>query len=217
MQINFKIILLVSSLFLSKNVYCQDYFNGTIISKTEIELKDDSYDKESLMTFFGSESLFSIKEGMSKSVTNSSPKRTAYYKGGKVYTKRSDNDTIFVTDATVSKEVIEDWKLLSNQAEILGYPCDLLKLQIFDPESGYRYSLSFYFNEELKINPDWYKGMKFQHSEFIYGKTRSVPIRTIIDDNLMRITINPISIKEQPLKGFESEFNSFISGNPIKE
>lgn len=211
-----KVILLLTASIIFTKLSGQDFFEGTISSRINIELKKGDYSKDFLAENFGTQTVFTIKDGMTKTVTNSDPKRVVYVKDGKSYTKVFNNDTIVINNLSTSQEILEDWSLTSNQAEILGLKCDLLKLKVFDPQSGYRYNLSLYFSPEIKANPNWFEGIKFQNSEFIYSKTKSVPIKTVIDDDLMTITIEPKSIKKLDLKGFESDFESFIKGKPLK-
>lgn len=169
-----------------------EYFEGKIIY-------DHSYEPDSLAGYFGSESIFYYRAGNYKQVFNGEKVRESIYnrKDNLIYSFINE-DTV-ITSCDQESEIIEDYKIFEDAAEILGEKCDLLML------STNRRLAYYYFSDKYSIDPKSLEYHKYSSLSFVYSKTKSLPLKIINQYPNFRVTMTAVKIEKKHIN--EDFFN----------
>jgi hypothetical protein len=181
-------------------------FKGHIVYKITAQKKDASIPDEFLSSI-GDESTFYYGEGSYFQTHSNSVMQFGYLDGKKqqVGMKYINNDTLFVYDATKKskEELVKTESKLTNK-DVLGYPCNRFDLFTKNTEFGYEESLVFYYSNQIKIDGQKFKGVKYQFANEIYKGMNSLPLSFEIDNPVFAVQYvatkvvdnNPIPVSE---------------------
>ncbi|MCG8319985.1 MAG: hypothetical protein MI921_10820 [Cytophagales bacterium] len=190
-------ILLVTTSFAVEADFGSDsieYFEGKITY-------DHSYEPDSLAGYLGSESIFYYKAGNYKQVFNGEKVKESTYnrKDNSIYSFIGE-DTV-ITSCDQKSEIIKDYDIFEDAAEILGEKCDLLVLRT---NSRLAY---YYFSNKYSINPAALENHKYSSLSFVYSKTKSLPLKIINQYSNFKVTMTAVKIEKKQISEDFFNFN----------
>lgn len=176
------------------------YFEGEIIYQNTFKSKVAEMKDDQLAAMMGSRQEYFIRDGAYKSVMNGMYLQWQLYvpADNKLYNKLANSETLMWNDGGASVDSILDSKLTKNATEILGYTCDEL---ILICKSGIQ---KYYFSPLLALDPSKFSKHKFGNWDVYTQKTKSIPLKMIIDSP--QFTIESMATEVKPMKLDEKEF-----------
>ncbi|MDD2982934.1 MAG: hypothetical protein PHQ74_06065 [Crocinitomicaceae bacterium] len=164
-------------------------FKGHIVYEINAQKKDAGIPDEFLSSI-GDGSTFYYEDGSYFQTHTNSVVEFGYLdlKAKQVGMKYADNDTLFVTDASKkpTEELVKTESKLTNK-EVLGYMCNRFDVLTKNTEFGYEESMVFYYSNQLKIDGQKFKGIKYQFYNVIYNKMNSLPLSFEIDNPVFSV------------------------------
>lgn len=155
-------------------------FEGIIKYNHRIVAKESSYDVNYDYFAIGKQSEYYYKNGDYKFVNHDSYFKADLYKSKEIsnYLILTESDTVLRFDSRIADIEIIDYEIKKSAATILGYNCDLITLKLkpigADAPISYR---RYYFSHQLPINSDHFKLCKANAYEFIFEKTKALPLK----------------------------------------
>jgi hypothetical protein len=126
----------------------------------------------------GTNQHYYIKNDFYRSVTDGTYSEWQLYNPleNRIYNKLTISDTLYWWDGNNNSEKIQSFKIVKDSIEVLGYSCDVF---ILKTKIG---TTSYFYNEELRVDPELFKDHKFENWNFIISKTRSLPLKLIVEN-----------------------------------
>jgi hypothetical protein len=175
-------------------------FEGEIIYQISYKSKLSGIKDADLNVLFGDEQEYYIKGNNYRSFFNGSLLKSQLYKGNenKSFTLTGKSDTLYWEYYNKDNPVISDTVELRKDT-VFGLSCDLLT--IVTPVS----KTCYYFNKRYSADPELYNKDLYANWFLILNKTRSLPLKTVYENNEFIRTSTAINIV--PMKLNDSFFN----------
>ena len=100
-----------------------------------------------------------------------------------------NSPTIYWNDATANTDTILKTEVKKASAVVLGYTCDEL---ILTCKSGVQ---RYYFNSKFGVDPKLYAAHTYGNFAFLLTKTKSWPLKSIIETDQFTLTSTATEIK----------------------
>jgi hypothetical protein len=189
-----KIILLIL-LSVSLSTFSQEYFEGILKFKSEFRDKTGQMTDEEAKQFLGTEITYYLKGDHYNSSMNGFLQMKTYYNGrDTIYLNMQGNNNLLYTLSSEEEEKIISYEFKETDAVILGYKCELLEVKT---NKGFH---KYYFNRNIKLNPEDYKNHKAGLWHFFLEKTGgAISLKTSGDLKDSYNAIEVISIEKKQL------------------
>jgi hypothetical protein len=195
-----KLFALMIITLISISNYGQE-FEGKITYSIHYKSKNKQVSGQHLTSMMGSKQEYYIKGGSYKSDMNGSFMQWQLYinKDNKLYNKFSNSEVFKWSDGLAVHDPISDVELNKDVVEILGYTCDEI---IFTTKNGVH---KYYFNNELKVNVALYENHKFGNWYEYLKLSKSLPLKTIFDNNQFTVVSVATEVTSMKLKSTDFE------------
>lgn len=205
-SLKFRLIFLFLSVGLIVNAQT---FEGKIVYQNSYISKLAQVKSEQFNAMMGTTQEYFIKGGNYKSVTNGSFAQMQLYvqSENKLYSKLATSDTLYWTDGKKDSNPVVNYKIVKDQEVVLGVMCDAI---IIESKTG---KTTYYFNSKYAVDPNLYKDHKFGNWSFLMDKTKSLPLKFIMENAQFKMTSVAIEAKEQK---FDGSFFKLPEGTPTK-
>tara|TARA_A100000171_G_scaffold48657_1_gene56400 strand:+ start:1512 stop:2144 length:633 start_codon:yes stop_codon:yes gene_type:complete len=204
-----KFRLIIVLLAVSFSTVCAQDFEGKITYKVTHESKMPNVSNEQIGMLMGASQDYYIKNNHYKTLSNGQYFQWQLYDASqnRLYSKMTVSDTLYWVDGSFEEGPLVSFKFLDNKEEVLGIECDVLEVVT---ETG---KTTYYFNSKYSINAELFKDHKFGGWSFYVEKTKSLPLKTIVEN----AEYNVISIASR-IERMELEDAFFIlpEGLPLK-
>lgn len=165
---------------LSSIAFTQDYFEGEINYRFEIEKKDSSFDLSSIISYPATQSFFYFKNGNWIDKPDAGMIEYQYFNHRynlQLYKIREADTLLYYS---YEKRTPEQDSVLSitnheNTDTILGRACNRLILKTA------KMSLTLIYCPGIRINPDWFSKTKGGYYDLIYSRTKSLYLTYILE------------------------------------
>jgi hypothetical protein len=176
-------------------------FEGVIVYKNTYTSKLPQVPDAQFNAMMGTTQEYSIKGGNYKSSTNGSFMQMQLYRQAenKLYGKTAMSDTLYWFDGNANPDEVTDFKILKNQEEILGVKCDAISVTT---KTG---SVTYYFNTKYGVDASLYKGHKFGNWFFLLEKSKSLPLKMIMETTQFKLV--SLATEVRPAKLADALFN----------
>ena len=186
------VLFLISCININKN---KDEFEGKIVFLGMLENKGNSELDENVLSCHNDTMTVYMKNGHFKQIYHQYKlmKEIIYNPEDKLYNIINRSDTIYSmpvdkTYGITLKNLIE----LDTLVDILGYQCKAFKLNYSNNESN-----TYYYTNELKVNPIHYKDHKMGfYNEFV-NKTESVYLMSVWETPNLKLTYKAVDISKE--------------------
>jgi hypothetical protein len=202
---NLLITLLIA---LYANVQAQN-FEGKIVYKNSFVSKIPQLTDAQFTGLAGDRQEFYFRTGNYKSVTNGTYSQMQVFKHGenRIYHKLSQSDTLYWIDAGKENDPVLSHSVERQKETILGYPCDVIHIQT---QNG---TISYYFNEKLKIDPELFKDHRYMNYGFIVQLAKALPLKTVTETTTFTMVSTAMEIAPAKL---DESFFAIPPGTPTK-
>lgn len=201
-------------LFLLTNIsiaYAQN-FEGKVVYQNSFKSKMTNITNEQFGAMMGTTQEYFIKGGNYKSSTNGTFLQWLLYinTDNKLYNKMNGSSTILWSDGATNADEVVKSEINKGVIDILGYKCDELVLTC---KSGVQ---KYYYNSTLKADSKLYEKHKFGNWSEVIAKTKSLPLKMIIEGP--QFTMECLATEIMPMKlddkMFELPANSKLEKSP---
>ena len=191
-------------------------FEGKITYKHFVTAIDSLYNVEDDYEYAGKTSIFFYKEGNYKWVNDNAYVEMEIFSNSERTSclKFKENDTILKLQSNIENEKIIEFSITKNGENILGKKCDVLIIKA--GSNGNLWERRYSFNKDYKINPESFNNYKYNSTDFIYSKTKSLPLKIELIFKDRKVTYIAMKIEriEVPLEIFNFPQNAiFKNGN----
>lgn len=175
-------------------------FEGKIVYENAYRSKVPNVSDEQFNTMMGTTQEYLIKGGNYKSVMGGSMFQWQLYRNdeNKLYMKMSNAPAVFWKDGSENPDEVQKAEMNKGVVTIQGHLCDAL---ILTCKSGVQ---KYYFSPKLKVDPSLYSGHKFGNFSEYISRTRSLPLKIIIETP--QFTMESVATEIIPMKLADSEF-----------
>ncbi|HZG01519.1 MAG TPA: hypothetical protein VEY71_10975 [Chitinophagales bacterium] len=170
-------------------------FEGEITYRNDFVVKTKDVDLAYLKDVFGKTAHLYFKEGNYLEVYD-----TGYYlkqlyirDDNKIYFTKSISDTLYWVDCGEKGAGMLRYEIKRQQETILGIPCDQL-ITYYDNKT-----VSYFFADTLKINPDWYARYVTTDKNIKSKLMGSMYLKYKIEYDNFTVTVTATTIKEARL------------------
>jgi len=169
-----------------------------------------NFTDEQLEAMIGNKQEYLIKGGNYKSFLNgqSITMQLYDYKTNRIYSRKPKSDTLFWFDASTNTDEVVSFEIKKNVEEILGNQCDAI---IMKTKTG---TTTIFYSSRFKVDSKIYENHHYGNWAFYVGKTKSLPLKTIIETNSFRMESTATEIKSLEL---ESDYFNIEPKTPIKK
>ena len=196
-----KALFVLSGLFIVITSFTPklNYFEGVIIYEHRYESSNPNIDLADISKRYGTKSEFYFKNGNYKQEFNGTLLKENLFinKDNRVYMQYSTSDTLFFIDCLQPNETIIKSNITYNKDSVLNHAVNVLAIQTNNLYGKPSRIAGYYFDETLKINPDWFKDVKYSSYDKIYAETNSLPLKVINNIGSITITMTAVEIKRQ--------------------
>ncbi|PQJ77386.1 hypothetical protein [Polaribacter glomeratus] len=176
-------------------INAQENFEGILKFKIEFQDKTGEMTDEQSKQFVGNKQTYYIKGKKYKSELNGMLKMTTYHEGkDTVFTKMEGMSSLMYSLTSIAEEEVISYEFRQTDKIILGYECKLLEVKT---NKGFH---QYYFNKDLKVDPETYKEHKSGLWDFFTEKTGgALSILSITDIEDVKSSIELISVNRKKL------------------
>lgn len=176
-------------------------FEGEIIYSNHFTSKMKNFTDAQLAAMIGTKQEYLIKGGNYKSFLNgqSITMQLYDYKTNRLYNRKPNSDTLYWFDASVNTDEVISFEIEKNAEKILGNNCDAI---IMKTKTG---TTTIYYNSKYKVDSKIYANHNYSNWAFYVGKTKSLPLKTVIETNQFKMESTATEIK--PIKLSDNFFN----------
>lgn len=176
-----------------------EYFEGVITFEDTYSSSNPAVDIAAVNAQYGTKSEFYFKNGNYKQIYNGSVLKSLLFnsKENRSYIQSSASDTLFYLDCSESNETIVSSEIDNNKASVLGRNCSVLKIIANDLLGKPSRISTYFFDESISINPDWFENVRYSSYDKLYAITKSLPIKTIHETENYTVTSVAVSVKKQ--------------------
>lgn len=195
-----KLILLAALVLSIAFAYGQN-FEGEIIYSNHFTSKMQNFTDEQLGAMIGTKQEYLIKGGNYKSFLNgqSITMQLYDYKTNRIYNRKSNSDTLYWFDASKNTDEVVNFEVKKNAEQILGNNCDAI---IMKTKTG---TTTIYYASKYKVDSRIYENHHYSNWAFYVGKTKSLPLKTIVETNQFKMESTATEIK--PIELGDDYFN----------
>ena len=168
-------------------------FEGKIVYSNSYKSKTTNVTDEQFTSMLGSTMDYYIKDGGYKAIVNGSLIQWQIYvnKDNKLYTKMANSDTLIWNDGATNPFEVVKSEINKGVTVILGYKCDEL---ILTCKTGIQ---KYYFNTKFSVDPKLFVNHKFGNWFDFVAKSKSLPLKSIIEVD--QFSIESIAIEIVPM------------------
>ena len=160
------IFTLLLLLFLQFSISAQEAFEGILTFDIELKDKSGQMSDEDLKQYMGTSQKYYIKGSMYKSEFNGLLQTVTFNEGkDTLFTKMNGQNVLLYKLTNKADEKIISYEFKETDVVILGYKCELLEVKT---DKGYH---KYFFNRDLKNDPEAYKNHKAGLWDFFTSKT----------------------------------------------
>ena len=198
--------LVVPVLFIFINASAQ-FFEGHIKYSNSYKSKMNSVSSAQFEKMMGTQQVYIIKDNYYKSVFNGSYLEIQLYRGdeNRCYTLTSQSDTLFWEDCMKNNDAAISYEIKLNQDSVLGIICNEIIV------TSLKSKMHIFYNEKFKINPEQYKNHNYGNWYYFISKTKSVPLKTVLETDQFIFT----SIASE-IKSYKINDNAFLIVDKLK-
>ena len=191
---NLKITLIFILLF-QLSSHSQENFEGVLKFKINFHDKTGEMSDEETEQFMGNEQTYYLKGKKYKSVLNGMLKMVAYHEGkDTLFTKMNGVNALMYSLTSTEEEKVISFEFKKTDKVVLGYKCELLEVKT---DKGIH---KYYFNKNLKCDPNTYENHKTGMWDFYTKKTGgALSIMVISDVKDYKSYIELISVERKKL------------------
>ena len=170
-------------------------FEGMIEYSNSYQSKMANYPSENLNKLMGTKQAYVIKGNNYKSAFNGMFMKLQLYLGNenRGYSLTAKSDTLYWEDYSINKDRALSYKIKKKQDTVLGIPCDVI---IVESEKSKTY---YYYNSKYGVNPELFKQHNYGNWYYIISKTKSLPLKTIYENEQFILTSEAIKITPMKL------------------
>ena len=185
-------------------------FEGEIVYSNHFTSKMKNFTDEQLEAMIGTKQEYLIKGGNYKSFLNgqSITMQLYDYKTNRIYNRKPKSDTLYWFDAITNTDEVVSFEIKRNAEKILGNQCDAI---IMKTKTG---TTTIFYCSRYKVDSKLYEKHHYSNWAFYVEKTKSLPLKTIIETNSFRMESTATEIKSLELG---SEYFNIDSKTPIKK
>jgi len=178
-----------------------EYFEGIITFEDTYTSSNPDVNIAAVNTQYGTKSEFYFKNGNYKQIYNGSVLKSLLFnsKDNRSYVQSSVTDTLFYMDCSESNEIIVSSELSKDKETVLGRSCSVLSVIANDLLGKPSRISTYYFDESMSINPEWYENVRFSSYDKLYAIMKSLPIKTIHETEHYTVTSVAVSVKKQAI------------------
>jgi hypothetical protein len=184
-------------------------FEGKIVYKNSFVSRIPQLTDAQLTTLMGDRQEYYILNSDYKSTVNGSYSQMQLFnhQENRIYHKLSSSDTLYWIDAGKENDPVVSHTIERMKENILGYSCDVLTIKTQDG------TMTYYFNEKLKIDPVLFKDHRYMNYGFIVSLTKALPLKVIAETKQFRMESVATEVIPQKL---EKSFFGIPAGTPTK-
>jgi hypothetical protein len=184
-------------------------FEGKIVYQNSYTSKLAQLTDAQFNAMMGTTQEYFIKAGNYKSVTNGTYLQMQLYiqADNKLYNKLATSDTVYWMDGKKDNDPIIRYEILKDEQEVLGVKCNVI---VVESKSG---KTTYYFNSKYAVDPNLYRDHKFGNWSFLMEKTKSLPLKFVVDNAQFKLVSVAIEAKEEKL---DPTLFKLPSGAPTK-
>ena len=170
-------------------------FEGRITYANQYKSKMAGATDQQFTAIMGNTQDYFIRGGNYKSDLNGTFYQWQLYVNAdnKLYSKVANSTTLIWSDGAVNSDSVISAEIHRNVMEVLGYRCDELILKC---KSGVQ---KYYFNTKLSVDPALYEKHKYGNWFEFVSRSKSLPLKSIIDNQQFTLTSVAVSVKEMKL------------------
>lgn len=171
------------------------YFEGKVVYQNKYTSKVSTVSDAQLASMIGSIQNWYIKGGSYRSETDGTYLIWQIYNNqdNKIYTKTSNSNNVFYSDAAISKSENIDIAITKNALTVLGYDCDQL---ILTTKQG---SVTFYYSSKLPVNSKLFVNHKFGDWYAYLAQANAVPLKMVMETPQMTVISTATEVKPMKL------------------
>ena len=202
-------LVLIAALILSIYFAHGQSFEGEIIYSNHFTSKMKNFTDEQLEAMIGSKQEYLIKGANYKSLLNgqSITMQLYDYKTNRIYNQKPKSDTLYWFDASINTDEVISFEIKKNVDEILGNQCDVI---IMKTKTG---TTTIFYSSRYKVDSKAYENHRYSNWAFYVGKTKALPLKTVIETNKFKMESTAIEIK--PIE-FGTDYFNIDPKTPIK-
>jgi hypothetical protein len=169
-------------------------FEGKVTYKNEYTSKIPGMTSDQFSSMMGTVQEYYIKEGNYKSTTNGTFMQWQLYinRDNKLYNKMSNSTSLLWNDGSTNADEVINSEINKGVLDVLGHLCDELVLTC---KSGIQ---KYYFSSKLQIDPQLYEKHRFGNWNEVISRTRSLPLKMVIDNP--QFSMECVAIEITPMK-----------------
>lgn len=188
-------LMLLAALVLSIAFAHGQNFEGEIIYSNHFTSKMQNFTDEQLGAMIGTKQEYLIKGGNYKSFLNgqSITMQLYDYKTNRIYNRKSNADTLYWFDASINTDEVVSFEVKKNAEQILGNNCDAI---IMKTKTG---TTTIYYSSIYKVDSRIYENHHYGNWAFYVAKTKSLPLKTIVETNQFKMESTAVEIKSMDL------------------
>lgn len=189
-----KLMLLAAFVLSIASAHGQN-FEGEIVYSNHFTSKMQNFTDEQLNTMIGTKQEYFIKSGNYKSFSNgqSITMQLYDYKTNRIYNRKATSDTLYWFDASVNTDEVISFEIKKNAEQILGNNCDAI---IMKTKTG---TTTIYYSPKYEVDSKIYENHNYSNWAFYVSKTKSLPLKTVIETNQFRMESTAVEIKPPEL------------------
>lgn len=185
------ILLLICTFSYSENLTSQANFEGKIVYDLKFEDRTGQMTQEQVVSFMGTEQIYSIKGAKYKSELNGMLKLTQYFVGNDtLFNQMVGMDGIMWINVKENPDSLISYEITKNALEVNGISCDHLKIVSKEGITSY------YFNTKYSVDPKNFENHEYGFWKFCIEKTKSLPLKSISDTKSVYFEITAKEIIE---------------------
>lgn len=184
-------LMLLTALVLSIAFVHGQSFEGEIIYSNHFTSKMKNFTDEQLGTMIGTKQEYLIKGGNYKSFLNgqSITMQLYDYKTNRIYNRKTKSDTLYWFDASINTDEVISFEIKKNAEKILGNQCDAI---IMKTKTG---TTTIYYTSRYKVDSKIYENHHYSNWSFYVDKTKSLPLKTVVETNQFKMESTAVEIK----------------------
>ena len=188
-------LVLLATLVLSIAFAHGQSFEGEIVYSNHFTSKMQNFTDEQLAAIIGTKQEYLIKGGNYKSFLNgqSITMQLYDYKANRIYNRKPKSDTLYWFDASINTDEVVSFEIKKNAEQILGNNCDAI---IMKTKTG---TTTIYYTSKYKVDSRIYENHNYSNWAFYVGKTKSLPLKTVVETTSFKMESTATEIKPMEL------------------
>lgn len=195
---------------LSITITYSQNFEGEIIYINHFTSKMKNFTNKQLEDMIGSKQEYLIKDSCYKSFLNGQSITMQLYdpKTNRIYSRNAKSDTLYWFDASINTDEVVSYEIKKNVKKILGNQCDAI---VMKTKTG---TTTIFYSSRYKVDSKGYENHHYSNWAFYVGKTKALPLQTIIETSNFRMESTATEIKSLELG---TDYFNINDKTPIKK